>query len=156
VSDVCLVSACLLGIKCRYDARSVADLSRELKDAGYIPVPVCPEQFSGLPTPRECCEIAGGDGMDVIDGRARVLTQSGKDVTDYFLRGAEIALRICRIVEAEVAFLKELSPSCGVSKIYDGSFTGRIKEGCGVTAACLKRNGIAVYGLKNGQPEIEK
>ncbi len=144
---VCVVSACLLGIECRYDAKSVADFSTWLKNRGFVPVPICPEQLSGLPTPRESCEIVGGDGFDVLNGEARVLSKSGKDVTSYFLRGAEVAYRICRLVEAEIAFLKEFSPSCGTERIYDGSFTGKKKKGCGVTAAYLKSRGIDIKNL---------
>ncbi len=142
--QVIVVSACLLGINCRYDGKAVKDMSEELRKRGYLPVPVCPEQLSGLPTPRECCEIVGGDGFDVLVGKARVLTRSGRDVTSHFIRGAREAYRVCRIVGADLAILKDLSPSCGVERIYDGSFTGGKKRGSGVTAAYLKEKGIDV------------
>ncbi len=141
---VCIVSACLLGIPCRYDGRAVADLSEEFKRMNYLPVPVCPEQLSGLPTPRECCEIAGGDGFDVVSNKARVVTRTGNDITDYFIRGAELTYKICRTVGADVFFAKNFSPSCGVDMIYDGSFTGNKKKGAGVTSAYLKEKGIRV------------
>ncbi len=144
----CVVSACLLGLECRYDGKAVCDLTDKLRKNGYTPVPACPEQLSGLPTPRECCEIVGGDGFDVIRGGARVLTNSGKDVTETFLKGAKMVYRVCEIVEAEVAFFKDFSPSCGVKQIYDGTFSGAKKKGCGVVTAYLLSRGIEVKKLR--------
>jgi len=141
-----LVSACLLGVNCRYDAGSVLNKSvfRFLEENKLNPIPVCPEQLAGFPTPRKKCEIKDGDGFDVIDGRAKVYTEDGEDVTELFLRGAKETLRIAKIVKAKVAILKSFSPSCGAGRIYDGSFSGKIKEGWGVTAAMLKKAGIEV------------
>lgn len=107
-------------------------------------MPVCPEQLGGLGTPREPAEIVGGDGHDVIDGTARVMARDGTDVTERFVRGAGEALALARLVQAECIVLKEGSPSCGVHRIYDGSFTGRAIAGCGVTAALLSREGFAI------------
>ncbi len=137
-----IVSSCILGLECRYNGKAFADLSDRLKDC--ITIPVCPEQLAGFPTPRERCEIVGGDGFDVINGKARVLTESGKDVTELFLKGAKMTLKICRIVKASDAILKDFSPSCGVESIYDGSFSGKRVKGVGVTAALLLKNGIKI------------
>jgi uncharacterized protein YbbK (DUF523 family) len=141
---VCTVSACLLGFPCRYDGRAVADFSKKLEEEGYLPVPLCPEQLSGLPTPRDSCEIVGGDGYDVLCGEAMVKTRDGRDLTSNFLQGAKMAYRLCKIVKAEIFFAKNLSPSCGAGIIYDGSFTGNKKMGWGVTSAYLIKKGITV------------
>jgi len=114
-----------------------------LAAAGEL-IPICPEQLGGLPTPRSPAEIVGGDGHAVLEGRARVLTQKGQDVTENYLRGAREVLRLASTVQAELVILKERSPSCGVHWIYDGTFTGRIVAGCGVTSALLQREGFAV------------
>ncbi|WP_018132689.1 DUF523 domain-containing protein [Effusibacillus pohliae] len=139
-----LISACLIGCHCRYDGDS--NLVEELKqmvERGEA-IPVCPEQMGGLPTPRPPAQIVGGVGKDVLEGQARVMTDGGVDVTDAFLKGAEETLRIARLIGATRAVLKERSPSCGSSVIYDGSFTGGKKPGRGVTAALLEANGIRV------------
>lgn len=140
-----LCSACLLGIKCAWDGRDrykngkVIALSKKEKL-----VPVCPEQLGGLPTPRPPQEIRDGSGEDVLEGRARVLDKSGKDVTERFLKGARRVLDITKSSGATEFIGKQRSPSCGCGKIYDGSFSGRLREGDGVTVALLKRNGIRV------------
>lgn len=114
-----------------------------LAAAGEL-IPICPEQLGGLPTPRPPAEIVGGDGHAVLEGRARVLTQRGQDVTENYLRGAREVLRLASTVQAELVILKERSPSCGVHWIYDGTFTGRTVPGCGVTTALFQREGFAV------------
>jgi uncharacterized protein YbbK (DUF523 family) len=105
---------------------------------------VCPEVDGGLGTPRPPAEILGGDGGDVLAGRARVITADGRDVTAAYLSGARRALETARRVGAERAILKSRSPSCGSDSIYDGSFAGRTRAGEGVTAALLRANGIQV------------
>lgn len=105
---------------------------------------VCPEEDGGLATPRPAAEIRGGDGSDVLDGRARVVTEGGVDVTEAYLEGARIALERAREAGARTAILKSRSPSCGRGCIYDGSFSRTLKEGEGVTAALLEREGIQV------------
>ncbi|MBC7130251.1 DUF523 domain-containing protein [Candidatus Bathyarchaeota archaeon] len=129
-----LCSACLLGIQCRYDGghsfnNKVVELLKK-----EVLIPVCPEQLGGLPTPREPAEIKNG----------KVVTKSGIDVTENFQRGAEQTLRLAKLMGIKEAILKQKSPSCGCGKIYDGTFTGRIINGDGVTTALLKRNGIKV------------
>ena len=130
-----LVSRCLLGDSCRYDGASrpcpgVSDLAGR-----YRLIPICPECDGGLPTPRTPSERRG----DAVE------TKDGRDVTAAFRRGAENALRLARENDVAFALLKSLSPSCGVGKIYDGTFTRTLTEGDGVTAGLLKENGIPVY-----------
>ena len=128
-----LVSACLLGVPCRYsgkDSRNDKIIELYGKDA----IPVCPEQLGGLPTPREPAEMVG----------EAVLTKSGENFTDYFRRGAELTLYIAKLSGATEAVLKQKSPSCGCGTVYDGTFTGKLAEGYGVTARLLKDNGIKV------------
>ena len=129
-----LVSRCLAGYRCRYDGggclnEKVAKLAKE-----YELIPVCPEEEGGLPTPRTPSEIHGG----------RVITRGGRDVTAEYKVGARAALSASEENCVEFAVLKARSPSCGSGKIYDGSFTGRLTDGDGITAALLKRNGFRV------------
>lgn len=142
-----LVSACLTGQKIRYDGgcnRIENDRLFELANQSRI-IAVCPETAGGLPVPRAPAEIIGpGGGEAVLNKRARVYTIEGRDVTRYFLAGAEIALSIAIENRIKVALLKEISPSCGVTAIYDGTFTRARIKGSGVTAALLKRNGVTV------------
>lgn len=133
-----LVSACLLGVCCRYDGRGnpsaqVLDL---LNRDDLELIPVCPEQLGGLPTPRLPSERV----------EDRIINRAGEDVTDQFQRGAAGALRLARSYGCDVAILKERSPSCGCGRIYDGSFTGTLTEGNGVTTELLLSAGIQVVG----------
>ena len=131
-----LVSACLLGCRCRYDGASKKHpLVKRLAERHTL-VPVCPEQLGGLPTPRPPAERRG----------ARVVTGAGTDVTEPYRRGAEETLRLCRVLGCEAAVLKERSPSCGCGEVYDGTFSGRLTAGDGVTAALLLGSGVPVYG----------
>lgn len=139
-----LVSTCLLGIKCRYDGGAKRlDKLLELAAKGEV-LPVCPEQLGGLATPRNPSEINMGTGADVLDGKCRVLESTRSDVTDYFLRGARETLKLAKACGVKKAVLKARSPSCGCGKIYDGSFSGSLINGNGVTAELLLRNGIEV------------
>ncbi|OYD07640.1 DUF523 domain-containing protein [Paludifilum halophilum] len=139
-----IVSGCFAGIACRYDQKhNRIEEIRQLVQEGRA-VPVCPEQMGGLPTPRNPAEIVGGDGDDVLDGKARVIDHQGHDVTEAFLAGAREALAMAQSVEADEAILKERSPSCGSCTIYDGTFSKSKKSGVGVTAALLRRHGIRV------------
>ncbi len=147
VSDepIYLVSACLLGITTTYDGRSHPQGELiALATRGRV-VPVCPEVAGGLPVPRPSAEIVDGDGDDVLDGRARVVTVEGEDVTRAYLRGAECALAAARRCSITMAILKQRSPSCGASRIYDGTHSGRLRAGQGVTAALLRRHGMTVW-----------
>lgn len=147
MSGKVLVSACLLGERVRYDARDAAvhddHLDRWLKEGRVVSI--CPEMAGGLPAPREPCEIRGGSGVDVLAGRARVESRLGSDETAAFREGADRALELVRAHGIRVAVLKERSPSCGSSAIYDGSFSGRRIPGEGVTAALLRQHGVRVF-----------
>lgn len=139
------VSACLAGVPCRYDgAANRSDLVCSLVASGKA-VCICPECMGGLPTPREPAEIVGGSAEDVLQGRARVLTKSGRDVTEAFVQGAYAALAFCRAHGATEAVLKAKSPSCGSGRVYDGTFSGRLTTGDGITAALLCKYGIPVH-----------
>lgn len=141
-----ICSACLLGIKCRYDGKSKPN-KKVLKMAKKeVLIPVCPEQLGGLPTPRETAEITG-DGSKVLDKKAMVITKSGKDVTKNFVKGAEEVLKLAKLLGIKEAILKQKSPSCGCGEIFDGTFSGRLIKGDGVTAALLKRNGIKIGSI---------
>lgn len=131
-----LISACLLGLPCRYDGASKPQPWARALAERYELVPVCPEQLGGLPTPRDPSERRG----------ERVTMKSGADVSAQYERGAAGALALCQLLECEAAVLKERSPSCGCGQIYDGSFSGTLIPGDGVTAALLKAHGIPVYG----------
>lgn len=140
-----VISACLAGCRCRYDGDdNLVDRFKEMVEQGQA-VFVCPEQLGGLSTPRPPAEIVGGTGEDVLNGTARVVTKQGEDVTEQFVRGAEEALRMAQLVGAREAILKERSPSCGSTLIYDGTYSGAKRPGHGVTAALLERHGIHVY-----------
>ncbi len=131
-----LVSACLLGVKCRYNGEGVlADGVRALLKEHHL-IPVCPEQLGGLPTPRTPAEQREG----------RVFTRDGADVTEHYRRGAEQVSRLAALYHCPAALLKERSPSCGCGQIYDGTFSGALVPGNGVCAALLMAQGIRIYG----------
>ena len=133
-----LVSACLLGVNCRYNGIPQADeaVTELLTRKDITLIPVCPEQLGGLPTPRTPSERK----------EELVVSSEGENRTDEFVRGAEEALRLARLYGCEVAILKERSPSCGNKTVYDGSFTGTLVPGEGVTAELLRKNGVKVFG----------
>ena len=134
-----LVSACLLGVMCRYDGQSRPDQNVLALLKNHVLVPACPEQLGGLSTPRCPCEIRGD----------RVIARDGTDRTAEYQRGAEEALRLCRLFSCEAAVLKAKSPSCGLGCVYDGTFSGTLRPGDGVTAGLLKNSGVPVYTEKN-------
>ena len=131
-----LVSACLMGVGCRYDGKSnqLPQLEQLMKQ--HTCIPVCPEILGGLPTPRVPAERQG----------SKIMTQDGQDVTQQFVRGTAEVLRLADLYHCKAALLKERRPSCGSEQIYDGTFTKTLTEGDGLTAEMLKRKGIAVYG----------
>ena len=150
-----LVSACLAGRACRFDGTGAyEDEVARLVGEGRA-VLVCPEVDGGLGTPRPAAEIEGGDGEDVLAGRARVVTDEGIDVTDAYLKGAQRALEVARKAGATAAILKARSPSCGTGHIYDGTFSGSLQAGDGVTAALLKAEGIHVVTDEEVGPRSE-
>ncbi|KPJ89658.1 MAG: hypothetical protein AMS17_00930 [Spirochaetes bacterium DG_61] len=144
-----LVSACLAGEKCRYDGSSCAHQRVvELVLRGEA-IPFCPEVAGGLGIPRERCEIClSADLLIRSDLLIRVITQSGRDVTYHFLKGAEETLRRVHDNKIECAIMKSLSPSCGFGRIYDGSFSGRLVNGKGVAAALLYAHGVKILSEK--------
>lgn len=133
-----LISSCLLGEKVRYngEAKLYSDprLARWQEENRLIPV--CPEVEGGLPVPRPPAQRRGG----------RVVTEGGADVTAAFRQGAEAALALARDHGADIAILKQNSPSCGSLFIHDGSFRGVLIPGEGVAAGLLRRHGIRVFG----------
>jgi uncharacterized protein YbbK (DUF523 family) len=143
--EVLLISACLLGVACRYDGKSVQKITKEQIDSlreRYELVPICPEIYGGLTTPRNPSEQRGGG----------VFMNNGRDVSAEFLRGAQATLMLARTFEAKKALLKARSPSCGKGAVYDGSFTGKLINSDGVTAELLMKNGISVFN----EQEISK
>ncbi|MPM18560.1 hypothetical protein SDC9_64972 [bioreactor metagenome] len=143
-----LVSACLLGINCKYNGDNNKDLKvlEYLKDKEFIIV--CPEQLGGMSTPRDPSEIIRLDGDAVINGETSVITNKRLDVTRKFKLGANETLKITKLYNCTEAILKEGSPSCGSNYIYDGTFTGKKRDGIGVTTSLLKHNGIKVISEK--------
>lgn len=133
-----LVSACLLGARCRYDGAEKADdrVTALLDRKEVVLIPMCPEQLGGMATPREPSERRDGG----------VWNQKGEDVTWYYRRGAEEALKLARLYGCRCAILKERSPSCGCGQIYDGTFTRTLIPGDGITAELFREQGIRVYG----------
>ena len=134
-----LISACLLGVCCRYDGQSKAcpAVLKLLNDHELIPV--CPEQLGGLPTPRPPAEIQGN----------RVINREGVDVTAPYQKGAEEAARLYQLFHCDCAILKARSPSCGCGLIYDGTFTGALVPGDGCFAAMLREEGVPLYTEKD-------
>lgn len=144
-SATILVSACLLGLATRYDgsARENLTVHAYLRQHGLTPIPVCPEQLAGLPTPRPRCWFASGDGATLLDGRGELVNSDGQRMNDAFLRGATASLQVARLARCSMALLKEGSPSCGCSRI---TRAGSTAPGMGVTAALLQANGLKLLG----------
>ena len=156
-----LVSACLLGVNCRYDGGGKAiEALPALMELAEL-VPVCPEILGGLSTPRAPSERVGARVLAMGDWNpsgtpSRCATAAaeseirarchGADVTANFARGAEEALKLAKLFGVRYALLKERSPSCGSGQVYDGSFSGRLTQGDGVAAELLKAYGVAIYG----------
>ena len=139
-----LVSSCLAGLEVRYNGTHSLDNKIQKLLAENRAITVCPELLGGFSTPREQAEIIGGDGEDVLNGKAKVVEKSGRDVTELYIKGAYFTLKKAQEVDATIIVLKEYSPSCGSSMIYNGEFKGQKMVGNGVTTALLKRNGLRV------------
>ncbi len=131
-----LVSACLLGLRCRYDGQAKPNARVLALGEKHTLVPCCPEQLGGLPTPRSPSEWQG----------ERIVNRAGQDVTAQYLRGGEEAVKLARTLGCSLAVLKERSPACGSREVYDGSFTGVLIPGQGSAAAALRAAGIPVIG----------
>ena len=135
-----LVSACLMGFRCRYDGGAQRlECLDDLRER-HVLIPVCPEVMGGLPTPRPPAERRGD----------RVVTEDGADLTAQYRKGAETALLLAEAAGCRAAILKANSPSCGCGQIYDGSFCHRKVPGDGVTAELLRAHGLAVYDETTG------
>lgn len=134
-----LVSSCLLGLNCRYCGNGCLSQAVQKLSSRHTIIPVCPEQMGGLPTPRPPVEL--------VDGRA--VNKDGADCTEQFQKGAEEVLKLARMFHCKYAILKCKSPSCGFGQIYDGTFSGKLTEGSGITACLLHRNGITVFNENN-------
>jgi len=143
-----LMSACLLGQKVRYDGGDCLQNHERLQAwilAGNV-VTICPEMVGGLPTPRPPAEIQGSKtGVDVLQGRAEIMSNTGHDVTEAFIAGARKTLALAQKHHVRVAILKAKSPSCGSGVIYDGSFSRSLILGMGVTATLLNQYDILVF-----------
>ena len=134
-----LVSACLFGVPCRYDGKSVAFDELEKMQARANLVPFCAEIYGGLPTPRPASEIDG----------ARVVTEAGVDVTEAFRKGASEGVRLIKMLDCRYALLKDKSPSCGVGQVYSGKFDRTLVPGNGILAQALMDAGVKVFSSKN-------
>ena len=134
--DIFLVSACLLGVKTRYDGEIITSTACRRAVEGGLCIPVCPEQLGGLPTPRTAADLAGGDGHEVLAGKSRIITRTGEDVTENYIRGARQVLTIAGHQKITKVVLKARSPSCGL--------TPKV----GVTAALLKAEGYEIVEIE--------
>jgi uncharacterized protein YbbK (DUF523 family) len=131
------VSACLLGINCRYDGKNSYNekVKKFLEDKDFFVF--CPEQLGGLSTPRMPSEI--------IDySKEIVKNKNGEDVSENFKKGAEESIKIIEMLKPDTLILKEKSPSCGVKKIYDGTFSGTLKEGNGILSKYLREKKLKI------------
>ncbi len=144
-----LVSACLAGINCRHDGgHKVNRKIKKMVEDGKA-VCVCPEQLGGLDTPRKPAEIRNASGKDVLEGRAKVIREDGKDLTDCFIKGARQTLAIAKKYNIRKAILKSKSAACGKGEIYDGSFLNKLTKANGVTCQLLLDNNIKVITEKD-------
>ena len=145
-----LISPCLIGIRTRWDEScdEIEELINLVKSGQAVFM--CPEQTGGLTTPREPSETEPGKtAKEVLNGKAKVLTITGKDVTEQYVTGARRILKFCQEMGVEIAILKSDSPACGSERTYDGTFTGTIIPGKGIAAELLEQNGVKVYNEKN-------
>lgn len=152
MTETAIVSSCLLGLPTRYDGtdnfcQAVADYLQQHK---ITPIPVCPEQLAGLPTPRLKCWFNRGDGNDVLLGCGSICDEKGKDETEAFFRAAVESCKIAELTGSKLAILKQRSPSCGNSQVY---LNGQLNTGMGVTAAKLKQAGLTVLSENDFEPE---
>lgn len=143
-----MISACLIGVNCKYSGTN--NLSSDVMNIldKYDFLPICPEQLGGLPTPREPSEIFNCSAAEVLDGMGKIVNNKGIDCTEGFIKGGKEILYIAKKFNIKYAILKANSPSCGNQKVYDGSFSGNLILGRGITAELLIRNGIKVYNEK--------
>ena len=141
-----LISACLLGKNCRYNGGHSQLTELDEMDVEWIPV--CPEESGGLGTPRPSAEMQE-NAETILNGKGKIITNKGKNVTSEFIQGAEKSLQLGLGAEVKIAVLKSKSPSCGIGKIYDGSFTKSLKTGNGIFAHLCHENDIACISSDN-------
>lgn len=143
-----LISSCLLGLRTRYDGSD--NLSQPLLDFiaehNITPIPVCPEQLSGLPTPRNKCWFKCGDGKSALAQQGSLCDELDNDVTEQFIDGARQTLKIAQMTNCQLAILQQRSPSCGSKSIY---LNQELTPGMGVTAALLEEHGIQIFSDDN-------
>ncbi|MBN1039139.1 DUF523 domain-containing protein [Clostridium botulinum] len=150
-----IISACLCGVNCKYSGENnLNEKCAELFRKGKA-ILVCPEQLGGLSTPRTPVELKNS-AQDILEGHGIAITKDGLDVTNQFVKGAYETLKIAKEVNVTKAILKEKSPSCGVNKVYDGSFQGNKIDGMGLTAYLLQKEGIEVFSEEDIEPNNEK
>lgn len=137
MKEYVLISACLLGVNCKYNGENNYQEEVEKIIKEYNVIPICPEIYGGLSTPRIPSEIKDN----------KVINKNNEDVTKYFVKGATETLKLAKMLNVKKAYLKAKSPSCGAGKIYDGTFTNTLTEGYGITAKLLKENGIEIITL---------
>lgn len=138
------MSSCLAGFEVRYNGTHSLDERIRALIGEKKAVSVCPELLGGFSVPREPAEIVGGAGEDVLDGKAKIIERTGRDVTALYIEGAKLTLLKAQEIGATLVVLKENSPSCGSAAIYNGEFMGEKRAGNGVTAALLRRHGFIV------------
>ncbi|HHW60978.1 MAG TPA: DUF523 domain-containing protein [Syntrophomonadaceae bacterium] len=151
-----LVSACLTGENCKYNGGNNLHPVFQKMAANQRALLVCPEQLGGLPTPRTPCEILGGDGKAVLQGKAKVVNTAGGDLTTAFIKGAQKSLDIAQKNNIKLAVLKSHSPSCGCGTIYNGHFNSTLQPGDGVTTALLRQHQIKVLSEEEYLQKINK
>ena len=144
VKEKVMLSACLAGVNCVYDGSHKKHRVFEAMAQSGDVLLFCPEVLGGLKIPHPPSEIIDGDGSTVLRGDGRVVSRDGQDVTVFFLKGAQKALALAKKRGIKMAVMKARSPSCGCGEVYDGTFSRKLVEGFGVTAALLKENGIEV------------
>jgi len=142
-----LISACLMGQKCRYDGKSKLLANLNEYAARFELIPICPELDGGLPVPRPKAWIERGNGNDVWNGTAKVINEKGNNVTEQFKAGAQIALKLAIENSIKTAILKSKSPSCGAGYIYHSN-SNNLVEGNGVTASLLLNNGMDIESIE--------
>lgn len=150
-----LVSSCLAGEEVRYDGKHCLHSKIKILVQENKAITICPELLGGFSVPREPAEIIGGDGYDVLDGMAKVISKTGEDVTNLYLKGAYYTLERAEAIQATTIVLKENSPSCGSSMIYNGTFKGEKIAGSGVTSALLKRKGYQIMTEEQFMNELD-
>ncbi|MDD5582682.1 MAG: DUF523 domain-containing protein [Candidatus Marinimicrobia bacterium] len=146
-----LVSACLVGLSCRYGGNAKPCQKVLEMSTRYDFIPFCPEQAGGLPTPRIPCELRAS-AQAILAGLGEVVNREGEMCTQAFLKGARETVKVLHLLHIQKALLKEESPSCGKNRVFDGTFQGRLIPGCGITAHMLKNEGITIYS----EEEIDK